>query len=87
MYGGSSRDAIAAFKQVLDRAGIPATVRLTRGGHRGRVRAAGREALTAEIIAWEDAGRGESRLGAAATSRVDGFQPSGGSGGPRLIWP
>jgi 23S rRNA (adenine2503-C2)-methyltransferase len=28
---GSSRDAIAAFKQVLDRAGIPATVRLTRG--------------------------------------------------------
>ena len=31
MFGGSSRDAIAAFKQVLDRAGIPATVRLTRG--------------------------------------------------------
>jgi 23S rRNA (adenine2503-C2)-methyltransferase len=31
MYGGSSRDAIAAFKQVLDRARIPATVRLTRG--------------------------------------------------------
>jgi 23S rRNA (adenine2503-C2)-methyltransferase len=30
-YGGSSRDAIAAFKQVLDRARIPATVRLTRG--------------------------------------------------------
>jgi len=28
---GSSRDAIAAFKQVLDRARIPATVRLTRG--------------------------------------------------------
>ena len=28
---GSSRDVIAAFKQVLDRAGIPATVRLTRG--------------------------------------------------------
>jgi 23S rRNA (adenine2503-C2)-methyltransferase len=31
MYGGSSRDAIAAFKQVLDRARLPATVRLTRG--------------------------------------------------------
>ena len=31
MYGGASRDAIAAFKHVLDRAGIPATVRLTRG--------------------------------------------------------
>jgi len=28
---GSSRDAIAAFKHVLDRAGLPATVRLTRG--------------------------------------------------------
>jgi 23S rRNA (adenine2503-C2)-methyltransferase len=31
VYGGSSRDTIAAFKQVLDRARIPATVRLTRG--------------------------------------------------------
>ena len=31
MFGGSSRDAIAAFKHVLDRARIPATVRLTRG--------------------------------------------------------
>jgi len=31
MYGGSSRDAIAAFKHVLDRARVPATVRLTRG--------------------------------------------------------
>jgi 23S rRNA (adenine2503-C2)-methyltransferase len=30
-YGGSSRDAIAVFKHVLDRARIPATVRLTRG--------------------------------------------------------
>jgi 23S rRNA (adenine2503-C2)-methyltransferase len=30
-YDGSSRDAIAAFKQVLDRARIPSTVRLTRG--------------------------------------------------------
>ncbi len=30
-YGGSSRDAIAAFKSVLDRARVPATVRLTRG--------------------------------------------------------
>jgi len=31
MYDGSSRDAIAAFKAVLDRARVPATVRLTRG--------------------------------------------------------
>jgi 23S rRNA (adenine2503-C2)-methyltransferase len=31
MYAGSSREAIAAFKGVLDRARIPATVRLTRG--------------------------------------------------------
>ena len=31
MYEGSSRDAIAGFKQVLDRARIPATVRLARG--------------------------------------------------------
>jgi 23S rRNA (adenine2503-C2)-methyltransferase len=31
MYDGSSRDAIAAFKGVLHRAGVPATVRLTRG--------------------------------------------------------
>jgi 23S rRNA (adenine2503-C2)-methyltransferase len=31
MYDGSSRRAIAAFKSVLDRARLPATVRLTRG--------------------------------------------------------
>jgi 23S rRNA (adenine2503-C2)-methyltransferase len=31
MYDGSSRKAIAAFKDVLDRARVPATVRLTRG--------------------------------------------------------
>jgi 23S rRNA (adenine2503-C2)-methyltransferase len=31
MYDGSSRDAIATFKHVLDRAHVPATVRLTRG--------------------------------------------------------
>jgi 23S rRNA (adenine2503-C2)-methyltransferase len=31
MYEGSSREAIAAFKRELDRARIPATVRLTRG--------------------------------------------------------
>ena len=31
MYDGSSRDAIAAFKRVLDKARIPSTVRLTRG--------------------------------------------------------
>jgi len=31
MYDGSSREAIAAFKRVLDVARIPSTVRLTRG--------------------------------------------------------
>jgi 23S rRNA (adenine2503-C2)-methyltransferase len=31
MYDGSSRKSIAAFKAVLDRARLPATVRLTRG--------------------------------------------------------
>ena len=31
MYEGSSRETIAAFKAVLDRARLPATVRLTRG--------------------------------------------------------
>jgi 23S rRNA (adenine2503-C2)-methyltransferase len=31
MYDGSSREAIAAFKRVLDGARIPSTVRLTRG--------------------------------------------------------
>jgi len=31
MYDGSSRKAIGAFKHVLDRARVPATVRLTRG--------------------------------------------------------
>jgi 23S rRNA (adenine2503-C2)-methyltransferase len=31
MYDGSSRDAIAMFKRQLDRARVPATVRLTRG--------------------------------------------------------
>jgi 23S rRNA (adenine2503-C2)-methyltransferase len=31
MYDGSSRDAIAAFKHVLQRARLPVTVRLTRG--------------------------------------------------------
>jgi hypothetical protein len=30
-YDGSSREAIAAFKAVLDRARLPSTVRLTRG--------------------------------------------------------
>jgi len=31
LYDGSSREAVAAFKHVLDRARIPSTVRLTRG--------------------------------------------------------
>jgi 23S rRNA (adenine2503-C2)-methyltransferase len=31
MYGGSPRARIAVFRAVLDRAHVPATVRLTRG--------------------------------------------------------
>jgi 23S rRNA (adenine2503-C2)-methyltransferase len=31
MYDGSSRKALSAFHRVLAEAGIPATVRLTRG--------------------------------------------------------
>ena len=31
LYEGSSREAIERFKAVLDRARVPATVRLTRG--------------------------------------------------------
>jgi 23S rRNA (adenine2503-C2)-methyltransferase len=31
LYAGSSRDTIERFKRVLERAQIPATVRLTRG--------------------------------------------------------
>ena len=40
-FAGSSRDTIAAFKAELDRARVPATVRLTRGrGHRRGLRPA-----------------------------------------------
>jgi 23S rRNA (adenine2503-C2)-methyltransferase len=31
LHAGSSRDAIERFKRILERQGIPATVRLTRG--------------------------------------------------------
>ena len=31
MYDGSSRDTVAAFKAELGKAGVPTTVRLTRG--------------------------------------------------------
>jgi 23S rRNA (adenine2503-C2)-methyltransferase len=31
LYSGSPRQAIERFKRVLERSGIPATVRLTRG--------------------------------------------------------
>jgi 23S rRNA (adenine2503-C2)-methyltransferase len=31
LYDGSSRETIAAFRSVLDAAGVPTTVRLTRG--------------------------------------------------------
>ena len=46
MYDGSSRDAIAKFKFVLDRARLPATVRLTRG--RDIAAACGQLATTAK---------------------------------------
>jgi 23S rRNA (adenine2503-C2)-methyltransferase len=49
MYDGSSRDAIAAFKAVLDRARIPATVRLTRG--RDIEAACGQLAATPKVAA------------------------------------
>ena len=45
MYDGSSRGAIAKFKAVLDRARLPATVRLTRG--RAIAAACGQLAATA----------------------------------------
>jgi 23S rRNA (adenine2503-C2)-methyltransferase len=46
-YDGSSREQIARFKSVLDRARLPATVRLTRG----RDIAAACGQLAAEIAA------------------------------------
>ncbi len=46
-FEGSSREAIAAFKAVLDRAGLPATVRLTRG--REIEAACGQLAATASV--------------------------------------
>ena len=45
MYDGSSRDTIARFKAVLDKARVPATVRLTRG--RDIAAACGQLAVTA----------------------------------------
>jgi 23S rRNA (adenine2503-C2)-methyltransferase len=47
MYEGSSRKAISAFKDVLARAGLPATVRLTRG--RDIEAACGQLAATADV--------------------------------------
>jgi len=49
MYDGSSRDTIAAFKFVLDRARIPATVRLTRG--RDIAAACGQLAAAPKVLA------------------------------------
>ncbi len=53
-YSGTSRDAIATFKQVLDRARIPATVRLTRG--RDIAAACGQLAATPKVLAPGAAG-------------------------------
>jgi 23S rRNA (adenine2503-C2)-methyltransferase len=55
MYEGSSRNAIAAFKHVLDRARLPATVRLTRGrdiaAACGQLAASGRGGSSAVSVA------------------------------------
>jgi 23S rRNA (adenine2503-C2)-methyltransferase len=55
LYDGSSREAIAAFKDVLERARIPVTVRLTRGrdiaAACGQLAAAPRPARTAHPTA------------------------------------
>jgi 23S rRNA (adenine2503-C2)-methyltransferase len=52
-YAASSRKAIAAFKDVLDRARLPATVRLTRGrdiaAACGQLAAAGRPRVSGRL--------------------------------------
>jgi 23S rRNA (adenine2503-C2)-methyltransferase len=60
-YKGSSREAIAAFKGVLDRARLPATVRLTRG--RDIAAACGQLAVKSELL---------DSVADSAYSRVDG---------------
>jgi 23S rRNA (adenine2503-C2)-methyltransferase len=54
LYTGSSRDAIERFKRVLERAGIPATVRLTRGRDIGA--ACGQLAAAARTLARPNSG-------------------------------
>ena len=55
MYAGSTRKAIAAFKDVLDRGRLPSTVRLTRGrdiaAACGQLAAAPRPRARARVIA------------------------------------
>ncbi len=63
LYAGSSRDAIAAFKSVLDRARIPATVRLTRG--RDIAAACGQ-------LAAPPKSRAQASLGATRSTRAIG---------------
>ena len=66
MYDGSSRKAIDAFKHVLDRARLPATVRLTRG--RDIAAACGQLAATDAAVSSSDSDRPTSRPRSNATS-------------------
>jgi 23S rRNA (adenine2503-C2)-methyltransferase len=63
-FAGSSRKAIDAFKSVLDSAGIPATVRLTRG--RDIAAACGQLAAGGPTASRERGSAGESRRSPAA---------------------
>ena len=66
-YGGSSRDAIAAFRAVLEEHGVRATVRLTRG--RDIDAACGQLAASAALEA-----RGPRRPGPLLAARFAGAQ-------------
>ena len=66
MYDGSSRKAIDAFKHVLDRARLPATVRLTRG--RDIAAACGQLAATDAAVSSSESDRPTSRPRSNATS-------------------
>jgi 23S rRNA (adenine2503-C2)-methyltransferase len=65
-FDGSSREAIGAFKSVLDRARIPATVRLTRG--REIAAACGQLAATRDRVISTASGR-ETRYSRAQASK------------------
>jgi 23S rRNA (adenine2503-C2)-methyltransferase len=66
MYEGSSRKAIGAFKNVLDRARLPSTVRLTRG--RDIAAACGQLAATSAAASSSESERPASRPLSNATS-------------------